>query len=157
MSRRDQIRMTDEEIRRFLDDSRTIIINSIGRDGVPHPMPMWFGIEDDGAVVMTTFTKSQKIQNLKRDPRVSLLAEAGEEYSELRGVVLYGKAELIPDLDGVIDVLRNVTARSADGVPEASSEAVSEGVRRTASKRTAIRIRPERVVSWDHRKLAGVY
>ena len=63
-----------------------MILCSIGATGVPHPMPMWFGIEPDGAIVMTTFTKSQKIRNLERDPRVSLLVEAGEEYAELQGV-----------------------------------------------------------------------
>jgi nitroimidazol reductase NimA-like FMN-containing flavoprotein (pyridoxamine 5'-phosphate oxidase superfamily) len=70
--------MTEAEVRRFLDGARTIILNSIGLDGVPHPMPMWFAVEDDGAVVMTTFAKSQKVKNLERDPRVSLLAEDGE-------------------------------------------------------------------------------
>ena len=59
-------------------------------------MPMWFGVEHDGAIVMTTFTKSQKIRNIERDPRVTLLAEAGEVYAELRGVVIYGNAELVP-------------------------------------------------------------
>ena len=64
-------------------------------------MPMWFGIEPDGAIVMTTFTKSQKIRNLERDPRVSLLVEAGEEYAELQGVVIYGEAELVPRTERV--------------------------------------------------------
>ena len=73
MSRRDQIRMTDAERRDFIASAQTVIINSIGQDGVPHPMPMWFGIEEDGAIVMTTFRKSQKVQNLTRDPRVQRL------------------------------------------------------------------------------------
>ena len=90
MSRRDQIRMTDEERGKFLADAQTIIINSIGPGGVPHPMPMWFGIEEDGCVVMTTFTKSQKIRKIERDPRVSMLVEGGTVYNELRGVVIYG-------------------------------------------------------------------
>jgi len=103
MSRRDKIRMTDDELREFVASAHTIIINSIGKDGVPHPMPMWFGVEDDGAVVMSTFTKSQKIKNLERDPRVSLLVEDGTEYSELRGAVLYGTAELVPEVDDVVE------------------------------------------------------
>ena len=82
----------------FLGAAKTIILNSIGRDGVPHPMPMWFSLADDGTIAMTTFSKSQKIQNLRRDPRVSLLVEAGSVYNELRGVVIYGHAELVSAL-----------------------------------------------------------
>ena len=102
MSRRAQIRMTDDEVRQFLDQTKTIIICSIGKDGVPHPMPMWFGLEEDGAIIMTTFTKSQKILNLKRDPRVTLLAEAGDSYSDLRGVMIHGKAEIDTETDRTI-------------------------------------------------------
>lgn len=156
MSRRDQIRMTDAEVRAFLGASKTIILCSIARDGVPHPMPMWFGVEGDGAVVMTTFTKSQKIRNLQRDPRVSLLAEAGEEYAELQGVVLYGDAELVRDDEKVVDILQSVTARSG-ATQAADAEAVRRALLATAKKRTGIRVRPQRVVSWDHRKLGGVY
>jgi PPOX class probable F420-dependent enzyme len=157
LSRRKQIQMGEAEIRAFLEGARTIILNSIGKDGVPHPMPMWFALDDEGAVVMTTFTKSQKVRNLERDPRVSLLVEAGESYGELRGVVLYGKAELLRETAGVLAILRRVAAKSAEGVPDAPDDAVSEGLRRTAAKRVGIRVAPERVVSWDHRKLGGAY
>ena len=156
MSRRAQIRMTDEEVQKFLAQTKTIILCSIGKDGFPHPMPMWFGLEEDGAVIMTTFTKSQKIQNLKRDPRVTLLAEAGEEYSDLRGVVIQGKAEVDAELDNVFEVLRNVSARNGT-IGSEETPAIREGLRATAKKRCLIRVRPDKVVSWDHRKLGGVY
>lgn len=148
--------MTPEEVDRFLAASKTMILCSNGRDGAPHPMPMWYGLDPDGAVVMTTFTKSQKIRNLERDPRVALLVEAGETYPELRGVVLYGEAELVSSTPGVLEILARVTARSS-GAPDASAEAVQAGLRATAPKRTGIRVRPTRIVSWDHRKLAGAY
>lgn len=155
MSRREQIRMTEDEQREFLVNAHTIIISSIGKDGVPHPMPMWFGVEDDGAIVMSTFTKSQKIKNLERDPRVSLLVEDGEEYAELRGVVLYGTAELVPDDDEVVEILMRVNSKS---LPEGiDADALRASLRATAPKRTGIRVRPERVVNWDHRKLGGTY
>lgn len=158
MSRRDQIRMTDEEQKRFLASARTIIINSIGPGGFPHPMPMWFAVEDDGAVVMTTFTKSQKILNLERDPRVSLLVEDGTAYNELRGVVIYGKAELVRDKERVLDILAQVSSKSAGGAGNAPNpEQLRGALMATVPKRTGIRIRPERIVSWDHRKLGGVY
>jgi PPOX class probable F420-dependent enzyme len=156
MSRRRQIQMTPEEARSFLERSKTMILCSNGRDGAPHPMPMWFGIEPDGAIVMTTFTKSQKIRNLERDPRVSLLLEDGDVYAELQGVVLYGEAELVPEPERVVDILLTVTRRSG-GIPAGAESAARAGIEATARKRTGIRVRPKRVVSWDHRKLAGRY
>lgn len=156
MSRRDQIRMTDEELREFLAGAQTIIINSIGPDGVPHPMPMWFGVEADGAIVMTTFRKSQKIKNLSRDPRVSLLVEDGNVYAELRGAVLYGKAELIDDTERVIDILATVSTRNQP-IDDDAKEGMRKVLARTAPKRIGIRLKPDRVVSWDHRKLGGAY
>ena len=158
MSRRDQIRMTDAEQEKFLADAKTIIINSIGPGGYPHPMPMWFGVEDDGNVVMTTFTKSQKIRNIERDPRVSLLVESGTVYSELRGLVIYGKAELVRDKEQILDILAKVGVKSAGGAGNAPNpEALRQGLMATVPKRTGIRIRRARVVSWDHSKLGGVY
>jgi len=158
VSRRDQIRMTDAEREKFLADAQTIIICSTDPKGYPHPMPMWFGVEDDGAVVMTTFTKSQKIRNVERNPKVSLLAEDGTVYNELRGVVIYGKAELVREQEAVLDILAKVTAKNTGGAGNtADPEALRKGLMATVPKRTGIRIRPERIVSWDHRKLGGVY
>jgi PPOX class probable F420-dependent enzyme len=150
--------MTDAERSKFLANAQTIIICSLDPHGYPHPMPMWFGLEDDGAVVMTTFTKSQKIRNIERDPRVSLLVESGTVYSELRGVVIYGKAELVRDKEQVLDILARVSAKSAGGAGNAPDPgALRNALMATVPKRTGIRIRPERVVSWDHGKLGGVY
>lgn len=158
MSRRDQIRMTDEERKQFLAAAQTIIINSIAPDGYPHPMPMWFGVDDDGSVVMTTFTKSQKIRNIERDPRVSLLVESGTVYNELRGVVIYGKAELVREHEKILDILAKVTAKNAGGAGNAPDPgALRKALLGTVPKRTGIRIRSEKIVSWDHRKLGGVY
>jgi PPOX class probable F420-dependent enzyme len=150
--------MTDDEQRKFLAEAQTIIICSLDPRGYPHPMPMWFGVEDDGAVVMTTFTKSQKIRNIERDPRVSLLVESGKAYAELRGVVLYGKAELVREKEQVLDILAKVSAKSAGGAGNAPNpEALRGALMATVPKRTGIRVRPERSVSWDHGKLGGVY
>jgi PPOX class probable F420-dependent enzyme len=158
MSRRDQIRMTEDELAAYLKKSQTIIICSINKDGTPHPMPMWYGVEPDGSIVMTTFTKSQKIRNIERDPRVSLLVESGGAvYGNLKGVVLYGRAELIRDTERVVDILTRVSTKTLDDPDDKTREGVRSAVRGTAPKRTGIRIRPERIVSWDHSKLAGVY
>jgi PPOX class probable F420-dependent enzyme len=148
--------MSERELRDFVRGARTMILCSLTKDGFPHPMPMWFGLEDDGAVVMTTFAKSQKVRNLERDPRVSLLIEDGEEYAKLRGVVMYGKAELTRDLEAVLDTLGRVAARNRSA-PGVDTTVMRDSLRQTAAKRVAIRVRPERTVSWDHTKLGGVY
>jgi PPOX class probable F420-dependent enzyme len=150
--------MSDAEIRAFLDAPRTAVLCSIGRDGVPHPMPMWYALDDAGAVVMTTFKKSQKVRNLERDSRVSLVVEDGRSYPELRGVVVYGKVELLPGVDDVVAILERITrARGGGAAGGASDAAVREGLRRTAPKRVGLRVQPEHFVSWDHRKLGGAY
>ena len=156
MSRRDQIHMTEAEVRAFLEERHTIIVTSNGPRGFPHPMPMWFLLDEDGAVRMTTFAKSQKVLNLRRDPRAAVLAESGERYEELRGVVLYGHAEITEDTERVLDTLMAITTRHrpAEG---GQAQAMREAMRRQAAKRVMIRIPPERVVAWDHSKLGGVY
>jgi PPOX class probable F420-dependent enzyme len=157
MSRRDQIRMSDAEVRNYLARAQTLNIISINKNGTPHPMPMWYAVEPDGAIAMTTFTKSQKVRNIERDPRVTLLVEDGDFYGELRGVVIYGVAELVRDRDRILAVIDRVGAKALADPRDAGREAVREAVRGTAPKRTAILIRPERILSWDHRKLGGVY
>jgi nitroimidazol reductase NimA-like FMN-containing flavoprotein (pyridoxamine 5'-phosphate oxidase superfamily) len=80
MSRRDQITLTPEEQRAYLAQSHTIILVSNDPRGYPHPVAMWYLAEPDGTVVMTTFRKSQKSVNLRRDPRCTLLVESGRTY-----------------------------------------------------------------------------
>lgn len=157
MARRDQIRMSDEEVRDLLRENKTIILNSIGPDGFPHPMPMWFSMDDALVISMTTFRKSQKILNLRRDPRVSLLVESGLEYQELKGVVIYGRAELSEDLDEITAVLLAAAGQEAPSDDADAQKVMREVMKKTASKRTLIRVKPERVISWNHAKLAGVY
>jgi PPOX class probable F420-dependent enzyme len=157
MSRRHLIRMTEEEIRSFLQEHKTIILTSNGPDGFPHPMPMWFALEEDGAIHMTTFRKSQKIRNIHRDPRVSLLVESGLEYAELKGVVLYARAELIDDRDRVVETLLRASGTDTSALDEEAAAQVRAGMMRTAAKRVLVRCKPERIVSWDHAKLGGRY
>jgi PPOX class probable F420-dependent enzyme len=148
--------MTEDELRTFVEDARTIILCSHGPEGFPHPMPMWFIVDDEGAIRMTTFAKSQKVRNLQRDPRVSLLVEAGERYEELRGVVLYGRAEVTEETDRVLETLMAVSALHQPAELMAA-EAMRDAMRKQAAKRVEIRVKPDRIVTWDHRKLGGVY
>ncbi len=157
MPRRDQIRMSDAEIRDFLAAHKTIILCTIGPGGVPHPMPMWFVADDDLTISMATFRGTQKIANLRRDPRVSLLVESGREYAQLRGVVLYGRAELSEDSDAIIATLVAAAQKETGAGEAAELASVNDSMRQSAAKRILIRVRPERIVSWDHSKLGGAY
>ena len=155
-SRRELIQLTPEEIDAFLAEQKTIIIVSNGKDGYPHPMPMWFWVDDAGVVHCTTFRKSQKVLNLQRDPRAALLVESGEEYSELKSVLIYARAEIVDDRDAVVDALVQINSRGRT-LSEADRKALSDTVAATAEKRVLIRFAPERYVSWDHAKLGGRY
>jgi PPOX class probable F420-dependent enzyme len=152
MSRRDQIRMSDAEIDEFLAGRHTMNVATFNHDGTIHLVAMWYGFHE-GRLAFETFTKSQKIQNLRRDPRITVLIDDGEQYEELRGVELVGNADLIDDQETVVAVARSVVERYFP-VPEDQLDAVAEMM---ARKRTIVRINPERVVSWDHRKLGGGY
>ena len=151
--RRSQIRMSDAEVRALLEECRTLQVATLNRDGSPHLTTLWFAVVDD-AIVFETFSKSQKIQNLKRDPRIAVLAEAGTYYGELRGVSINAKAELVQDPERVHGLAFQVMRRNSPGVPEEQLKALAQQM---ARKRTAVVVRPEKVVSWDHRKLGGGY
>ena len=156
MSQRDKIRLSDEEIRDYLVSRKTLIVCSNGPHGFPHTMPMWFTVDDDGTIRITTFRKSQKVKNIQRDPRVTVLAEDGTDYFELRGVVFYGKCEIVDDIEVVKDTMVRITAREAGNDP-AALEGMKSVITSTAEKRVCLLTRPERIVSWDHRKLGGSY
>jgi nitroimidazol reductase NimA-like FMN-containing flavoprotein (pyridoxamine 5'-phosphate oxidase superfamily) len=155
-SRREQIQLSPAEIAEYLVAQKTIIIVSNGKDGYPHPMPMWFYADAEGCVYCTTFRKSQKVLNYQRDPRASLLVESGEEYAELKSVVIYARAEIVDDTDAVVDALVKINTKGRE-VSEAEARQIAGAVLKTAEKRVLLRFVPERYVSWDHAKLGGRY
>jgi len=159
MSRRSKINLTEQEVADYLKTSRTIILVSNGAHGHPHPMPMWYALEDDTTILMTTFRKSQKISNLKRDPKVSLLVESGDAYQELKSVLLYGNAEVIDDLARTTDVLYRVSQHRGEIGDSAAGDddAIRQGMQKSAEKRVVIRVNADKIVSWDHSKLGGTY
>lgn len=152
-SRRDLIKMTDVEAASFLDEQRTVICATNGRDGWPHLMPLWFVVRE-GTLWAWTFAKSQKTRNLERDARATLQLEAGEEYQELRGLMLETEVTVHTELDTVLGVGLEVFARYAGG--EVSDD-VTAMVRAQAEKRVAFEFGERRRTSWDHRKLGGTY
>lgn len=152
MSRRDIIRMTDAEVAEFLSGRHVMNIATIGRDGRPHLVAMWYGFHD-GRPAWWTYGKSQKVLNLRRDPRITCLIETGDTYDHLRGVELVGTGTILEDRDDVMTVGRSVFERYTGPW----SDAAEGGVAEMGAKRVAVRIEVERVVSWDHTKLGGVY
>ncbi len=155
MSRRDEIEMTPAEQLELLGSERVVIISSLGPRGWPHSMPMWFTVRD-GEVWVWTFAKSQKVKNLERDNRCTLLVEAGHEYQELRGIQIEAEAELIRNPEQVLDFAKELTLRYADGIDEIGDDAAA-ALQSQAPKRVAIHCKPIRTASWDHRKLGGTY
>jgi len=115
---------------------------------------------DDGRIVFRSFTKSQKIVNLMRDPRLTVLVETGDFYAELQGVMIKGTAKLVTDPDYVLEIYGKLAARYpfSGTEPQAlSPEELDAAFGRFASKNTAVIVEPIKVTSWDHRKLAGAY
>jgi PPOX class probable F420-dependent enzyme len=155
LSRREQIRMSDGEVRELLDSERVVIATSNGPRGWPHSMPLWY-VPREGEVWIWTYAKSQKVRNLERDPRATLLIETGHEYTELRGVMIEAEAVLHRDFETVLGFAEELTLRYAQGISSVEGDAKA-ALEAQAPKRVAIQFRPRRTATWDHRKLGGVY
>ena len=152
---RARIAMTPREASAFVAAGRTLAFVTIGPDGVPDPTAMWYVADPDGTLRMHTYARSQKAENLRRDPRASALVEAGERYDELRGVQLTGRVELVDDLDWRTDTALALLTKY-QGVDPARYDELRDSARALVAKRVGLRLVVERVVSWDHRKLAGL-
>lgn len=153
--------MTEEELLSFLGDGqKTLQVSSNDRDGYPHIVPMWFLVED-GKVVFRSFSKSQKIVNLRRDPKIAVLVEDGKDYENLRGAMIKGEAKLVDDADYCLDLyvgLANRYRYFPDVEPGATpDEEVRKYFAGFAPKQTAVIVEPVEIVSWDYRKLSGGY
>ncbi|HEX3174092.1 MAG TPA: pyridoxamine 5'-phosphate oxidase family protein [Solirubrobacterales bacterium] len=155
MSRRGQIKLSDEELRELLDGERIAIVSSLGPRGWPHSMPLWF-VPREGEVWIWTYAKSQKVRNLERDPRATVLVETGHEYGELRGAMIEAEAEIHRDFATVLGFAQELTVRYAEGISSVDGDARA-ALEAQAPKRVAIQFKSLRVATWDHRKLGGSY
>jgi PPOX class probable F420-dependent enzyme len=151
--KRDAIRMSEDEIWDLIRSSKNLQVATLNKDGSVQLTTLWYAIVD-GAIVFETFTKSQKVVNLKRDPRIAVLVEEGTTYDQLRGVSINGRAELVDDPAAVERFAEAILAKNN---PEVPSEMRPQAAKMMARKRTVVIVRPERIASWDHRKLAGSY
>jgi len=140
--------MTEEELASFLEDQKVVTCATIGPNGRPHLMPLWFVVDGDD-LRGWTYAKSQKTKNLERDPHATLQIESGVEYQELRGVMMECDAEVVRE--GVEEFGTALFERYAPGID------VGDMIRQQAPKRVGLRFTPTRTVSWDHRKLGGTY
>jgi PPOX class probable F420-dependent enzyme len=152
-SRRADITLTQEEQDQFLNDGWTLQVASIGPKGYPHLVAMWY-VVIDGVIHFTTFAKSQKIVNLRRDPKLTVMLESGRGYSELKGLVYEATAELIDDPAYTARVMALV-GEKYNGIPVPTD--TPEAALKVASKRVSVRVNPDDIYSWDHSKLGGSY
>jgi PPOX class probable F420-dependent enzyme len=150
VSRRDQIKMSTDEVAAFLAAQRVVICASNGPQGWPHLMPLWYVVRDDD-IWCWTYAKSQKVRNLERDPRATLQIEDGELYHELRGVMIEARTTIHRDIETVAGIGTELLGRYGGG------EAADDLVRAQAAKRVGLQFGPQRIASWDHGKLGGVY
>lgn len=167
MSRRSEIQLNRDEQRELIGSQRTLIVASHGPRGWPHVMPMWFTLRESASAAdqaagtvgefwVWTYAKSQKVKNLERDPRATVLVETGTEYNELRGIQVESEAEIVRDPDTVFEFGKELTLRYAEGIESIEGDAAA-AMQAQAAKRVAIRFEPRRAATWDHRKLGGTY
>jgi nitroimidazol reductase NimA-like FMN-containing flavoprotein (pyridoxamine 5'-phosphate oxidase superfamily) len=153
VSRRSQIAMGPQEVADFLNAQRIVVVATNGTHGWPHLMPLWYVVRE-GQLWAWTYAKSQKVRNLERDRRATLQIEDGEQYQELRGVMIQAQTVIHRDLQRVAEIGTEIFRRyTADSV----GEGFEDVIRAQAAKRVALQFVAERVASWDHRKLGGVY
>ncbi len=167
VSRREQIKMSEAEVAAFLGEERTMTCATSGPRGWPHLMPLWYVLRDAPAgqagprLWAWTYGVSQKVRNVERDPRATLQVEAGEQYEELRGVMLECDVLVHRELDVVKALGHEIFARYASprGQPPVENlpPAVGEMVDKQAAKRVALEFVERHRASWDHRKLGGTY
>jgi general stress protein 26 len=155
VSRRGEIKLSEVEQRELIETQRVVVVGSFGPRGWPHLMPLWY-VPRDGEVWIYTYAKSQKVRNLERDSRATLLFETGHEYSELRGLMIEAEAAIHRDVESVFPLAEELTLRYADGIDSLQGDA-REALKAQAAKRVAIHFRAVRTATWDHRRLGGTY
>lgn len=148
MSDRQKVAMSEEEIATFLTENRKMQLATIGPDGSPHLVTMFY-VALEGKIAFWTYNSSQKAVNMARDPRVSCLIEDGVDYFDLRGVQVRGEVRTLKDPGDVLTIGRHVSAELT-GVP---TEGLDQFIEYTARKRWGYIVEPTKVSSWDHRKL----
>ncbi|MCH5675651.1 pyridoxamine 5'-phosphate oxidase family protein [Streptomyces gilvus] len=145
--------MTGEELAEFLDEQSTVTLATIGPDHMPHLAAMWF-TRDGDRLLLWTYAASQKVRNLERDPRASVLADDGSRYSQLRGACLECRVEILRDRADVMSIGRAMSGRYPDPAGrDGDDRAAEELLNARARKRVGLRLDVVRARTWDHRRL----
>jgi PPOX class probable F420-dependent enzyme len=144
--------MSDQELDDFLAQNMKVQVATVGPDGQPHLTTLFYVLVD-GRMFFWTYGRSQKIQNLRRDPRITCLVEDGEDYFELRGATIVGKARLLEDYDELVDLGGRVARRMAGGAD--LGDFGDQIVAQQARKRVGVIVEPDRIATWDHRKMTA--
>jgi PPOX class probable F420-dependent enzyme len=150
--------MSSEEVAAFLAEEKTANFATMGPNGRPHLVALWYvphGSGDDLVIETWTFARSQKAANLRRLPQATILVETGDAYDKLRGVSMECDVELVTDVEKITAIGQQLMLRYAKN-PEIGTSA-GQFARLQAPKRVALVCRPTKIVSWDHAKLAGAY
>ena len=148
VNQRALIRMTPEEVDAYLQGPHTMIMCTLNRDSTIHAVAMYYGFLE-GCVAFETKTKSQKVQNLRRNPTITCLVEDGKRYDQLKGVSLIGRGEIIDDPVRMWDLGVSIWERMT-GPYTADADA---HIKTMLNKRVVVKVHVDRVVSWDHGKL----
>ena len=149
MSERERLRMSDEEVQELLDECWRIQVATLNPDGSAHLVPLAF-MQFDGQLAFWTDPKSRKVKNLRRDPRITCLIETGSEFEEFRAVQITGRATVIDEPETSLRAGETLFARYNGPLDDEQKAVVAQLV----PVRVAVVVEPDRVVSWDHRKLA---
>jgi hypothetical protein len=167
MNRREQIKMSAAEVAAFLAEERTVTCATIGKDGWAHLMPLWYVLRGHSAgepgprIWSWTYAASQKVRNIERDSRATLQVEAGEEYGDLRGVMLECDVLVHKEVTEVVRLGAEIMTRNSvpRGVapPTELPPQARDAVAAQAGKRVGLEFVELRRVTWDHRKLGGTY
>lgn len=143
------IAMTPEEIDAFLDDQRVCRVATTGTGG-PHNTPLWY-VWHGGALWLTSLSRSQRWTDLQRDPRVAVVVDAGEaDYAQLRGVELRGRVETVGEVPRTGEPCPEL-----DGPEQAFADRYTGGQVVRDGRHAWLRLIPEKITSWDFRKLAA--
>jgi PPOX class probable F420-dependent enzyme len=149
---RDAIRMTPAEIATLYDQCKSLQVATLDKDGAPHLTTVWYLVDGDGNFLFETYGKSQKVVNMRRDPRVALLLEAGTEYAELRGLSVQGRAEIVDGGDRLMVLMGDLVRHHN---PELTAQQAAAVTAQMAAKRVVVIVRADKLISWDHRKLVS--
>jgi len=152
-SRRDLIRMSDEESLTYLRTQCKAVLGTIGKDGMPHMVTLYYGVDPEGGIVISSFAKAQKVVNCERDPRATISVETGNAYHEIKSVMAQCNVEIVREFEPMRAAMQYI--RSAN--PRPHTEDAQEQITASYTKRVVLRLTPYRYISWDHSKLGDKY